>query len=109
MHCYSTILTTTDVSFGHIEVENIFHDKNIDFDKLCKKLLSIPPPGGSLRQYSMMGIKLWLLTSPKRTWVNFSWGLYMSHMDDALKIAKPNIIIEGGKICRCKFFIIIIT
>ena len=94
---FTTSFISTDVTFGHIEIEKIFNDENIDFDKLCSKLLSIPPPGGDVKQYTMMGIKLWLLTSSRRTWVDFSWALYMSRMDSALKKAKPNIVIEGGK------------
>ena len=33
--------------------------------------------------------------------MDFSWGLYMSQMDDALKKARQNIIIDGGKTTEC--------
>ena len=81
----------------HTKIEEIVCDQSIDFNSLCQKLLSVPPPEGGLSCYNIMGIKLWLLISSRRTWVDFSWGLYMSHMDGALKKAKENIIIDGGK------------
>ena len=58
-----------------------------DYKALYWELHSIPPPQcGS--KYNMSGIKLWLLTSPLRSWMELAWGLYRSYPDNADKADK---------------------
>ena len=67
-----------------------------DYEKLYRELRSIPPPpkGGP---YGISGIKLWLLTSPMRSWTELAWGLYRSHLDTALKQARLEILQDEGE------------
>ena len=72
-----------------------------DYEVLCWELHSIPPPKHG--SYSMLGIKLWLLTSPMRSWMELAWGLYRSclhNADNALKQARQEIIEEEGEECN---------
>ena len=66
-----------------------------DYETFYRELHSIPPPpnGGS---YGVLGIKLWLLTSPMRSWTELAWGLYRSHLDTALKQARLEILQDEG-------------
>ena len=74
-----------------------------DYKALYRELHCIPPPKHG--SYSMLGIKLWLLTSPMRSWTEIAWGLYRSCLDNAdkaLKQARDEIIEdEGEKIYLC--------
>ena len=69
--------------------------KQEDYKALYRELYSIPPP--EVGSNSMLGIKLWLLTSPLRSWMELAWGLYRSHLDKALKQARHEVIEEEGK------------
>ena len=69
-----------------------------EYEVLCRELYSIPPPKHG--SYSMLGIKLWLLTSPMRSWMELAWGLYRSCLDNAdkaLKQARHEIMEEDGE------------
>ena len=65
-----------------------------DYEVLCRELHNIPPPQDG--PYSILGIRLWLLTSPMRSWTELGWGLYRSCLDNALKEARDEIIIAEG-------------
>ena len=70
-----------------------------DYEGLCRELHSIPPPpsGGS---YGMLGVKLWLLTSPMRSWMELAWGLYRScrvNEHKVMKQARRKIIPHEGE------------
>ena len=94
----------TDLSFVFPKVENVLSAEGNDGEKFaifCQELHSIPPPNDG--RYNMMGIKLWILTSPLRTWVDLAWALYRSCMDTALKEAKQNITVEEGEITSYVF------
>ena len=45
----------------------------------------------------MFGIKLWLLTGPMRSWTELAWGLYRSHLDNALKQARLESLQDEGE------------
>ena len=66
-----------------------------DYKVLYRELYSIPPPTHG--SHSMFGIKLWLLTSPTRSWTELAWGLYRSHLDNALKQARLEILQDEGE------------
>ena len=69
-----------------------------DYKVLYRELYSIPPPTPG--SHSMFGIKLWLLTSPMRSWTELAWGLYRSHLDNALKQTRLEILQDEGKRAR---------
>ena len=76
-----------------------FIQKNLtqeDYEILYRELHSIPPPpnGGS---YGISGIQLWLLTGSMRSWTELAWGLYRSHLDNALKQARLEILQDEGE------------
>ena len=66
-----------------------------DYKVLYRELYSIPPPKHGSQ--SMFGIKLWLLTGPMRSWTELAWGLYRSHLDNALKQARHEILQDEGE------------
>ena len=74
-----------------------------DYKVLYRELYSIPPPKHG--SHSMFGIKLWLLTGPMRSWTELAWGLYRSHLDNALKQARLEILQDEGEgnIIQCYF------
>ena len=81
-------------------MENVLIDNltKEDFEVLYRQLHSIPPPEGG--SYGVLGIKLWLLTSPMRSWMELAWGLYRScrdNTDEALKQARKEIIQDEGE------------
>ena len=66
-----------------------------NYKVLYQQLYSIPPR--EVGSNCMLGLKLWLLTSPRRTWMELAWGLYRGHLDKALKQARHEILEEEGK------------
>ena len=69
-----------------------------EYTKLYTELMSVPPLGDGCKNY-LMGIKLWLLTSPSRSWEELAWGLYRSHLDRALEeIKRQHIVLAPGNI-----------
>ena len=90
---------TTDTSFYLTEskVEMVLQSNlgQEDYKVLYRELYSIPPPTHG--SHSMLGIKLWFLTSPMRSWMELAWGLYRSHLDSALKQARLQIIQDEGE------------
>ena len=91
---------TTDTSFyltkSKLEMVLQSNLRQEDFKVLYRELYSIPPPTHG--SHSMLGIKLWLLTSPMRSWMELAWGLYRSHLDNALKQARLQVIEGDGSI-----------
>ena len=89
----------TDTSFylTKSKVEMVLQSnlRQEDYKVLYRELYSIPPPTHG--SHSMLGIKLWLLTSPMRSWMELAWGLYRSHLDNALKQARLQIIQDEGE------------
>ena len=90
---------TTDTSFylTKSKVEMVLQSNlgQEDYKVLYRELYSIPPPTHG--SHSLLGIKLWLLTSPMRSWMELAWGLYRSHLDNALKQARLQIIQDEGE------------
>ena len=90
---------TTDTSFyltkSKVEMVLQCNLGQEDYKVLYRELYSIPPPTHG--SHSMLGIKLWLLTSPMRSWMELAWGLYRSHLDNALKQARLQIIQDEGE------------
>ena len=90
---------TTDTSFylTKSKVEMVLQSNlgQEDYKVLYRELYSIPPPTHG--SHSMLGIKLWFLTSPMRSWMELAWGLYRSHLDNALKQARLQIIQDEGE------------
>ena len=69
-----------------------------DYEILYRELHSIPPPKHGC--HFTLGIKLWLLTSPMRSWMELAWGLYRSclnNADKALRQARHEILEEEGE------------
>ena len=93
------VFMTTDTSFYFTKskVEMVLQSNlgQEDYKVLYRELYSIPPPTHG--SHSMLGIKLWLLTSPMRSWMELAWGLYRSHLDNALKQARLQIIQDEGE------------
>ena len=94
-----SVFMTTDTSFylTKSKVEMVLQSNlgQEDYKILYRELYSIPPPTHG--SHSMLGIKLWLLTSPMRSWMELAWGLYRSHLDNALKQARLQIIQDEGE------------
>ena len=90
---------TTDTSFylTKSKVEMVLQSNlgQENYKVLYRELYSIPPPTHG--SHSMLGIKLWFLTSPMRSWMDLAWGLYRSHLDNALKQARLQIIQDEGE------------
>ena len=93
------VFMTTDTSFyltkSNVEMVLQSNLGQEDYKVLYRELYSIPPPTNG--SHSMLGIKLWLLTSPMRSWMELAWGLYRSHLDNALKQARLQIIQDEGE------------
>ena len=93
------VFMTTDTSFyltkSNVEMVLQSNLGQEDYKVLYRELYSIPPPTHG--SHSMLGIKLWLLTSPMRSWMELAWGLYRSHLDNALKQARFQIIQDEGE------------
>ena len=91
----STFYADTSFFLSKSKVERVIQTlRQEDYEILYRELHSVPPPKDGA--YSMLGIKLWLLTSPMRSWMELAWGLYRSCLDDALKQARHEIIKEEG-------------
>ena len=91
------IFTDTSFFLSESKVEMILQNnlQQDDYKVLYQQLYSVPPR--EVGSNCMLGIKLWLLTSPLRSWMELAWGLYRSHLDKALKQARHEIIEEEGK------------
>ena len=113
------VFMTTDTSFyltkSNVEMVLQSNLGQEDYKVLYRELYSIPPPTHG--SHSMLGIKLWLLTSPMRSWMELAWGLYRSHLDNALKQARFQIIQDEGErsinssylsICTIKYYVTIL-
>ena len=94
-----------DASFflSKLKVEAILQGlSQEEYRALYYELHSIPPPHNG--QYSMMGLKLWLLTSSERSWRDLAWGCYRSFLNDPLKEARREMLSdEGNFVALCLF------
>ena len=58
---------------------------------LCEEL-KIPPPHIAVGEYSILGVKVWILTDANASWQKFAMALYTSALDGALRNVKKKYL-----------------